>query len=193
MKSRPPLCRPLKHSMTWLCICSRNRTLIAPEESVCNQFGCYAILKEERERASTRFENFKDLSQHFPECTWGEEQHFTGQKRPDFHKIVLSIRLRSPLEKCEFWGFSTDVSIPSKRTRRVWVTNCRWPPWATLGEPLKSRLWVLWQHLTKCSLCRHFQALSISALQREAAWGEAGFWVTSGSLSPRIVFGSFFA
>ena len=33
------------------------------------------------------------------------------QKRPDVHKIILSIKLRSPPPgtKCQFWGFSTDL------------------------------------------------------------------------------------
>ena len=64
------------------------------------------------------------------------------------------------------------ISRPSKWTRRVWVANCCWPPpppRATLG---KSRLWVLWQHLTKYQPCKHFRALSMLALQREAAWAE---------------------
>ena len=41
-------------------------------------------------------------------------------------------------------------------------------PWT----PLKSRLLVPWRHLTKCSLCKHFRALSMPALQREDAWPE---------------------
>ena len=49
-------------------------------------------------------------------------------------------------------------SRPSKWTQRVWVANCCWPPPPTPGEPLKSRLWALWQPL--------------SALQREAGWAE---------------------
>ena len=40
------------------------------------------------------------------------------------------------------------------------------------GKPLKSRLWPLWQHLTKCSPCKHYQALSMPAPQREAAQAE---------------------
>ena len=45
------------------------------------------------------------------------------------------------------------------------------PPPPTLGQPLKSRLWVLWQHLIKCSRCKHFWVLSMPVLQREAVWG----------------------
>ena len=33
----------------------------------------------------------------------------TGQKRPDVHKIVLSIKSRPPQKKCQFWGFYTDL------------------------------------------------------------------------------------
>ena len=43
-----------------------------------------------------------------------------------------------------------------------------------LGTPqksLKSRLQVLWRHLTKWP-CKHFRALSMSALQREAFWAK---------------------
>ena len=54
-----------------------------------------------------------------------------------------------------------------------WVAHCCWPPpLATPDNPWKSRLWVLWQHLTRCSSCKHFRALSMPALQREAAWAE---------------------
>ena len=44
---------------------------------------------------------------------------------------------------------SRDSSRPSKWTRRVWVANCCWPP-GDPRRPLKSRLWVLWQHLATC-------------------------------------------
>ena len=34
----------------------------------------------------------------------------SNQKRPDVHKIVLSIKLRfPPLKKCQLWGFSNDL------------------------------------------------------------------------------------
>ena len=46
---------------------------------------------------------------------------------------------------------------------------------ATPGQPAKSRLWVLWQHFTECSPCKHLQVLSMPALQREAAWTEERF------------------
>ena len=42
------------------------------------------------------------------------------------------------------------ISRPSKWTRRVWVANCCWPPRRPLENPMKSKLWVLWQHITKC-------------------------------------------
>ena len=45
----------------------------------------------------------------------------------------------------------------------------------TPGEPLKSRPWVLRQYLTKCSPCKHFRALSMPALQREAASAKERF------------------
>ena len=40
------------------------------------------------------------------------------------------------------------------------------------GRTRKSRLWALWQHLTKYQPCKHSRALSMLALQREAAWAE---------------------
>ena len=42
------------------------------------------------------------------------------------------------------------------------------------------------QHLTKCSPCKHFRALSMSALQREASWPRKRFWMTSGSLPHKL-------
>ena len=88
------------------------------------------------------------------------------------------------------WGTAGVSSIPSKWTQRVSVANCCWPPpWRPTEKPLKSRQWVLWQHLTTCSTCKHFQALSIPAVRKRGclgrgkALGKSG--VISGSLSPK--------
>ena len=65
-----------------------------------------------------------------------------NQKRPDVHKIVLSIKLRSPPRKvCQFWGFYTDFYSFSSfwaqkfggggvnqilRTRILWTPRLFW-------------------------------------------------------------------
>ena len=51
-----------------------------------------------------------------------------------------------------------------------------------LLTPLKSRLWVLWLHLTRCSPCKHFR---VHCKERPPG-PRKGFWVTSSSLSPKM-------
>ena len=82
-------------------------------------------------------------------------------------------------------------SLPSKWTRRVWVANCCWPPLVNPAEPLKSRLWVLWQHLTCDSSSQKTYSASTFELSqcrhcKEGLPGpRRGFWVPAVCTRPR--------
>ena len=58
-------------------------------------------------------------------------------------------------------------------------------PLATPRKHPKSKLWLLWPHLTKCSPCKHFRALSMWHCKERWPGPRRGFWVISSSLSPK--------
>ena len=75
------------------------------------------------------------------------------------------------------------LSTPSKWTRRVWVANCCWAPLATAGKPLT--VGTVSASDKVLTLQAPLISLNTSTAKKRLPGPRKGFWVTSGSLSPK--------
>ena len=141
---------------------------------------------------------------------WDEDSHRQAawnQKRPDVHKIVLSIQLRSPPQKkCEFWGFSTDLNSFSSfwalfrggggknqilRTRILWTPRRFWWKLAWGGfsghvftNVLRStQLWDLSYKQIPAAFCEICGSQMLSCFGKRLR--EPGSYVLRDTLEPR--------